>query len=71
VLVAARKAPDSQDTPAMRETWSIAYTYTNSKDKRRPATLICSLPKEGNHIVIDLLEPHHTGFRPLASARAL
>jgi type III restriction enzyme len=56
-----------------RKPWSIAYTYTNSEGQTAPSYPdFVVFRKEGKHIVVDLLEPHHTGFSDsLAKAHGL
>lgn len=45
-----------------RKPWSIAYTYINSAGQTAPGYPdFVVFRREGKHIVVDLLEPHHTG----------
>ncbi len=45
-----------------RKPWSIAYTYTNSEGQTAPGYPdFVVFRREGEHVVVDLLEPHHTG----------
>lgn len=45
-----------------RKPWSIAYTYTNSEGQTAPGYPdLVVFRREGKHVVVDLLEPHHTG----------
>lgn len=65
VLAAARKAPGFSGwlRNYARKPWSIAYTYTNSQGQTAPGYPdFVVFRKEGKHIVVDLLEPHRTGF---------
>jgi len=42
--------------------WSIAHTYTNSDGQTAPGYPdFVVFRREGKHLVVDLLEPHHTG----------
>ncbi len=44
-----------------RKPWSIAYTYTNSEGQITPGYPdFVVFRREGKHVVVDLLEPHHT-----------
>ena len=44
-----------------RKPWSIAYTYINKEGQTAPGYPdIVVYRQEGGHIVVDLLEPHHT-----------
>jgi type III restriction enzyme len=65
VLAAARKAPGFSGwlRNYARKPWSIAYTYTNSQGQTAPGYPdFVVFRKEEKHIVVDLLEPHHTAF---------
>ena len=65
VLSAARKAPGFAGwlRNYARKPWSIAYTYTNSDGQTVPGYPdFVVFRKEGKHIVVDLLEPHHAGL---------
>jgi type III restriction enzyme len=64
VLTAARKASGFtgwlRNYP--RKPWSIAYAYTNSEGQTAPGYPdFVVFRKEGKHVIVDLLEPHHTG----------
>ena len=64
VLAAARKAPGFAGwlRNYARKPWSIAYTYTNSEGQTTPGYPdFVVFRREGQHIIVDLLEPHHTG----------
>lgn len=75
VLAAARKTPGFAGwlRNYARKPWSIAYTYINSEGQTAPGYPdFVVFRKEGKHIVVDLLEPHHTGFSDsLAKAHGL
>lgn len=44
-----------------RKPWSIAYNYTNPKGEAAPGYPdFVVFRREGNHVVVDLLEPHHS-----------
>ena len=65
VLVTARGAPRFAGwlRNYARKPWSIAYTYTNSLGQTTPGYPdFVVFRREGKHILVDLLEPHHTGF---------
>lgn len=64
VLAAARSKPGFagwlRNLP--RKPWSIAYTYTNAEGQTAPGYPdFVVFRQEGKHVVVDLLEPHHTG----------
>ncbi|MBX3331114.1 MAG: DEAD/DEAH box helicase family protein [Nitrospira sp.] len=64
VLAAARKGQGFagwlRNYP--RKPWSIAYIYTNSEGQITPGYPdLVVFRREGKHVVVDLLEPHHTG----------
>jgi type III restriction enzyme len=45
-----------------RKPWSIAYIYTSSEGQTVPGYPdFVVFRRDGKHIVVDLLEPHHTG----------
>ena len=75
VLAAARKATGFAGwlRNYARKPWSIAYTFTNSQGQTTPAYPdFLVFRKEGEHIIVDLLEPHNTGFSDsLAKAHGL
>lgn len=64
VLAAARKGKGFAGwlRNYARKPWSIAYTYTNSEGQISPGYPdFVAFRREGKHIMVDLLEPHHTG----------
>lgn len=65
VLAAARETPGFAGwlRNYARKPWSIAYIYTNSEGQTAPGypDFVVFRRKEGKHILVDLLEPHHTG----------
>lgn len=64
VLAAARKGQGFAGwlRNYARKPWSIAYTYTNSEGQTAPGYPdFVVFRREGKHVVVDLLEPHHTG----------
>jgi len=75
VLAAARKgvgfAGWLRNYP--RKPWSIACTYTNSEGQVAPGYPdFVVFRREGKHVIVDLLEPHHTGSADsLAKAKGL
>lgn len=75
VLAAARKMPGFAGwiRNYARKPWSIAYTYTNADGQTAPGYPdFVVFRKEGNHLVVDLLEPHDTGLADsLAKAKGL
>lgn len=75
MLAAARKAPGFGGwlRNYARKPWSIANTYTNSEGQTAPGySDFVVFRNEGQHIIVDLPEPHHTGFaNSLAKAHGL
>jgi type III restriction enzyme len=64
VLAAARQAQGFAGwlRNYARKPWSIAYTYTNSGGQTAPGYPdFVVFRREGKNIVVDLLEPHHSG----------
>jgi hypothetical protein len=64
VLAAARKGQGFAGwlRNYARKPWSIAYIYTNSEGLTAPGYPdFVVFRREGKHIMVDLLEPHHTG----------
>jgi type III restriction enzyme len=64
VLAAARKGQSFAGwlRNYARKPWSIAYTYTNSEGQTAPGYPdFVVFRREGKHVAVDLLEPHHTG----------
>lgn len=64
VLASARKGPGFSGwlRNYARKPWSIAYTYTNSEGQTAPGYPdFVVFRREGKHVLVDLLEPHHTG----------
>lgn len=65
VLAAARAAPGFAGwlRNYARKPWSIAYVYANSEGRIVPSYPdFVVFRKEGKHHVVDLLEPHNTGW---------